>query len=193
MQFLIEQERELLKTGQDRQAAADGRIAVALSASLGLVALSFTILDDVKAASQNGKLGFALVVFVAAAVALLRAVAGYLHGGTGRWFSTHSGPSDRAMSELRALEAKVAGFSERSSDERADVWQALWPGPHDPGLVEPPQEADERVLALIVWRNQAIDARTRARRRERASALAMLLLSAVLLTFGLDAMVQYVG
>jgi hypothetical protein len=48
-----------------------------------------------------------------------------------------------------------------------------------------PREDRARAVALALWRNHAIDAHVRARRRERAAALATALLAIVLLVLGI--------
>jgi hypothetical protein len=177
LDFLIEQERRLFESDDQLQGAADGRTAVVVTAAITITGLSVAGWKGVAEASTGGKLGFAGVAVVAGVLALIRAGSGYFRGRD-PLFSTHSAYTSHALRELRAREAElVPGLEPRDS-----------PGEAGRGSQRPPPtpsaRCTERQIALAVWRNKAIDARARAKRRERAAALAAVLLAFVLFVFG---------
>jgi hypothetical protein len=183
LDLLIEQEHKLFETDDQRQGAADGRTAVILTAALTLTGLSLTAWDDVAGASREGKIGFAVVAMIAGALALLRSGSGYFHSEK-TWFSSHSKHTSAALRQLRLRETElVPGLASRGSDPGTRRSFADSGGKQTDPLTE-------RQLALAVWRNRAIDARERAKRKERASALAALLLAMVLIVFGVAVVVD---
>ncbi len=180
---LVEQERKLFEADDQRQGAADGRTAVVLTAALTLTGLSLTAWDNVAAASRGAKLGFAAVALITAGLALLRAGSGYFHRGD-TWFSTHSKDTSDALRALRSHEAEIVPSIAAASTERWRWWR----------LEKRPEAGREdyaaklfglndRELALAVWRGRAIDARERAKRKERAAGFAAVLLAGVLFVF----------
>ena len=183
LDFLIVQEHKLFETDDQRQGAADARTAVILTAALTLTGLSFSAWDDVAAASSEGKIGIAIVAMIAGALALLRSGSGYFHSGD-TWFSSHSKHTSAALRQLRLRETElVPGLASRESDQEARRSSADSGGEQAGPLTE-------RQLALAVWRNRAIDARERAKRKERAAAFAALLLAMVLIVFGVAVLVD---
>jgi hypothetical protein len=180
LDLLIKHERELFESDAERQGAADGRTAVTLTAALTLTGLSFSAWDDIAHATSPGEVGFAAVALIAAGLALLRTSSGYFHSRKA-WFSTRSNATNAAIQDLRSRERELIPVLAPRKSEEADRQAPQRSGPDEEGLEV---RLSERELALAVWRNRAIDARERAKRKERAAAFATVLLASILLVFG---------